>query len=133
MSRESSAKEWLHKAESDRDTAKYLLAGRKYGDCSFYCQQAVEKLLKAMIVLQINQRPPYTHDLLTLAKKITSLELDEAIINALGKLDGYYAGSRYPLDTVDPAAFVESLANEAIQAMEEVFAWFLARITFGNT
>jgi HEPN domain-containing protein len=37
MSRETSAKEWFNKAESDRDTAKYLLAGGKYDDCAFYC------------------------------------------------------------------------------------------------
>jgi len=30
MSRETSVKEWLRKAESDRDTSKYLLAGEKY-------------------------------------------------------------------------------------------------------
>jgi HEPN domain-containing protein len=133
MSRETSAKEWFNKAESDRDTAKYLLAGGKYDDCAFYCQQAAEKLLKAIVVQQTNQRPPYSHDLLTLARKIIDLELDETIIEALSKLDGYYAGSRYPLDTVDPGTFVEALAKEAVQTMEEIFAWFSARFTFGNT
>lgn len=89
--------------------------------------------MKAIVIQQTNQRPPYSHDLLTLARKIIDLELDETIIEALSKLDVYYAGSRYPLDTVDPGTFVEALAKEAVQTMEEIFAWFSARFTFGNT
>jgi HEPN domain-containing protein len=133
MSRETSVQEWLDKAESDRGTAKYLLAGKKYGDCVFYCQQAVEKLLKAIVVQQTAQRPPYTHDLLTLAKKITQVKLDDTTVEMLGNLDGYYAGSRYPLDTVDPTTFVESLAQQSVETMDAMFVWFLAKFSFTNT
>lgn len=132
MSRESSAKEWLHKAESDRDTAKYLLAGGKYDDCAFYCQQAVEKLLKATIVLQTGKRPPHTHDLLGLAEHISGIEIGEAEQQSISSVNAYYAGSRYPLDTVDPSAFNEATAQSAIEKVDSIFVWFLTRNNFDN-
>lgn len=131
MSRETSAKEWLNKAESDRDTAKYLLAGEKYDDCAFFCQQAIEKLLKAVLVLQTDKRPPHTHDLRALLDVISNLDTSE-IDEAVSSISGYYVGSRYPLDDVDPAIFQRPLAEAAVQKTERVFKWFLAKINFEN-
>ena len=130
MSRETSVQEWLNKAESDRDTAKYLLAGEKYADCAFYCQQAVEKLLKAAWVAQTGQRPPRIHDLRALLDKASPDADNENIENAVNSINGYYSGSRYPLDSVDPSIFQKPLAESAIQKTDQVFEWFLARINF---
>ncbi len=131
MSRESNAKEWLRKAESDRDTAKYLLAGEKYEDCTFFCQQAIEKLLKAVLVLQTDKRPPHTHDLRALLDAVSNLNSGE-VEEAVSSIGGYYVGSRYPLDEVDPTIFQRPLAEAAVQKTERVFKWFLAKINFEN-
>jgi HEPN domain-containing protein len=44
----------------------------------------------------------------------------------------HYVGSRYPLDVVDPGAFIRPLAESAVQKTDEVFEWFLTRINFDN-
>jgi len=133
MSRETEPREWLRVAEVDHRAAKHLLDNADFEACAFHCQQAVEKLLKAIIVKQTNQRPPYVHDLLTLLRKVGGLTVDEEIAQAIGLVDGYYAGSRYPLDAFDPDIFTKPLAESAVRQMDEVFQWFLTRITFDDT
>lgn len=132
MSREGNPQEWLQSAESDHRAAKHLLESGDYEPCAFHCQQAVEKLLKAIIVEQTGGRPEHTHDLNALLEKITGLEMDEDIEQIVSDIDGYYIGSRYPLDTVDPGIFVKPLAEKAVQYTDEIFKWFLTRIVFEN-
>jgi HEPN domain-containing protein len=121
MNREENPQEWLQYAESDRLAAKELLADKLYTHCAFHCQQAVEKLLKAIIVKQTGRRPVHTHDLSALLEKITDVELNEAIERAVSDIDSYFVGSRYPLDVVDPGIFIQPLAEQAVQRVEEVF------------
>jgi len=126
------AERWWKYSESDVKTAKYLFEGKKYKDASFYCQQAVEKLLKAVVVLQTGQRPPRTHDLQGLAEQLPEFEIDEAEIQAIASVDAFYVGSRYPLDSVDPSVFNETVAKSAVEKVDTIFLWFLTRINFGK-
>lgn len=130
MSRESDPKEWLRYAEIDRRAAKHLLDDGDYEACAFHCQQAVEKLLKAIVVKQAGERPPHIHDLLTLLRKVSGIEADEDMERLIGGIDTYYVGTRYPLEVADPGAFNESLAQSAVQKMEKVFQWFSTRFNF---
>ncbi|MBI3243775.1 MAG: HEPN domain-containing protein [Chloroflexi bacterium] len=132
MSRESDPQEWLRFAEIDRRAAKHLLEAGEYETCAFHCQQAVEKLLKAVIVKQTGQNPPHIHDLLTLLRKI-DLETDEEFQRTFNILDAYYVGSRYPLDVADADTFIRPLAESAIRKTDEIFKWFSARISFEDT
>lgn len=133
MNREGDPKEWLRYAENDRSAAQHILAYGDYENCAFHCQQAVEKLLKAIIVKQTGQRPPHVHDLLTLLRKIKGLQITEDLERAIGRIDAYYVGSRYPLDVVDEGAFKRPLAEAAVQQTEALFQWFLAQINFDDT
>lgn len=133
MNREDNPKEWLRHAETDRRAAKALLEDGEYEPCAFHCQQAVEKLLKAIIVKQTGQRPPHIHDLLSLLRKVKGIQTTEDLERAIGRIDSYYVGARYPLDVVDEGAFKRPLAEAAVQQTEAVFQWFLARINFDNT
>jgi HEPN domain-containing protein len=132
MSRENNPQEWLRYAENDRQAAIKLLELGFYEQCTFYCQQAVEKLLKALLVLQTGRRPVHTHDLSALLEKITGIESSEEIARAISDIDGYYVGSRYPLDTVDPGFIIKPLAEKAVQRTGEVFQWFSARVNFNS-
>jgi HEPN domain-containing protein len=60
-------REWLRKAERDRFVANDLIAKkpRVHDIVCFHCQQAVKKLLKALLVEQ-GQSVPKVHDLLKL-------------------------------------------------------------------
>jgi HEPN domain-containing protein len=63
MINETDVQEWLAYAEADRQAAEHLLESDDYMACAFHCQQAVEKLLKAIIVAETQKRPPYLHNL----------------------------------------------------------------------
>lgn len=132
MSREGNPQDWSNAAERDRLAAQHLLTTGDYEACAFFCQQAIEKLLKAIIVKQTNFRPPHIHSLRLLIERITEIDIPSEIVETVASIDAYYVGSRYPLDAVDPDKFVRPLAEAAVQSADKVFEWFLARINFNN-
>jgi len=58
---------WIEHSDYDFVTAKAMLKASRYLYFSFMCQQAVEKLLKAIITLRLKVTPPRIHDLSKLA------------------------------------------------------------------
>jgi len=73
MNRETDVRAWLEYAEADRRSAYNAMAAADYRDVAFHCQQVVEKLLKAVIVQQTGQRPPYQHNLWRLWQHISGI------------------------------------------------------------
>lgn len=132
MKRELDVREWLRLAEADRRVAKLLLQDGEAAAYAFHCQQAVEKLLKAIIVNRTGQLPPYVHDLRPLLRSISELGTDEKLVTAVGYLNAYYAATRYPVDTVDAESFTAPLAASAVDQMEFVFQWYSTRMNFGS-
>jgi HEPN domain-containing protein len=130
MNREGNPQEWLYAAEKDQRAAQHLLDADDYEACAFHCQQAVEKLLKAIIVKQTGKRPVHTHDLRTLMDNISGIEIASEMRDKVSDIGSYYVGSRYPLDAVDPEIFIHPLAEKAVERMDEVFQWFLTKINF---
>lgn len=53
---------WIAKADSDLAAGQLLLTGGPYDSVCFHAQQAIEKLLKALLTFY-DQPPPRTHDL----------------------------------------------------------------------
>lgn len=130
MSREADPKEWLRYAENDRRAAQHLLEAEDYEACAFHCQQAVEKLLKAVVVKQTGQRPRHTHEMSALLEQLGDFEIEVEIAQSISSIGVYYLGARYPLDVVDSGTFVKPLAESAVQRMDTIFKWFLTRINF---
>lgn len=126
------AQEWLAYAEADRRSAHNALRMADYRDAAFHCQQAIEKLLKAVIVAETGQRPPHLHDLRTLARQIRQIAVPEELAQVISDMDIYYTGARYP-----GVVALEMLTQERISLvvvqMEEVFRWFLGKIDFEGT
>ena len=131
MSRETSVQEWRRFSELDRKAAKHVLESNDYEACIFHCHQAVEKLLKAIVVSQTKSPPPHTHNFRAILDRISGIDIEE-VEAALSSINGYYVGSRYPLDQVNPDVFQKPLAESAVQKTEQVFEWFLAHINFEN-
>jgi len=55
---EKTIKNWIDLACYDLETASAMLASGRYLYVAFTCQQAIEKLLKALFVKQENRTPP---------------------------------------------------------------------------
>lgn len=64
-------KEWLEFAAMDLDSAQFLLGMRPVPVeiICYHCEQAAEKLLKAVLVA-VDVEPPKTHDLIQLCKNV---------------------------------------------------------------
>jgi HEPN domain-containing protein len=116
-------RKWVKPSEYDVETAKAMLNARKYLYVLFCCQQAVEKLLKAVIVKEKKQFPPKIHDLLRLVQ-MTSLEPDEKQRDFLDRLNAYYIETRYPDEVLSLSkGLTGRLANAYLSGTEEILRW----------
>ncbi|MHC4905695.1 MAG: HEPN domain-containing protein [Planctomycetota bacterium] len=108
-------KNWLALAEYDYETAKAMMQSGRYIYVAFTCQQAVEKRLKALFVQDHQTTPPYTHNLLTLASKISC---SQALLcdyqETLEELNSYYIESRYTEDLEQISKGLDAYAAKAL-------------------
>lgn len=91
-------KEWLEFASMDLDSAQFLLDMRPLPVeiICYHCEQAAEKLLKAVLVAA-DVEPPKTHDLIQLCKRCSAIDSDyEMLAEACIELSPYGVQVRYP-------------------------------------
>jgi HEPN domain-containing protein len=121
-------RQWVERAQYDLDTAEAMLKAGRYLYVLFCCQQAVEKMLKAVIVTKTGELPPRIHNLLRLAET-AGIESSEEQIDLLTKLSGYYIKSRYPEEIrVAGAAIPQRLAQEILARTEQTVKWVLSML-----
>jgi len=87
--------QWAERARYDLETARAMWDSGRFLYVLFCCQQAVEKMLKAVIAERSGQCPPRLHNLLRLAKH-AGVELDQSQTVLMEDLSRYYVQSRYP-------------------------------------
>jgi HEPN domain-containing protein len=93
-----SAKEWLHFARMDLESAKHLQGMRPapFEIICYHCQQSAEKSLKAILIKhQLEVRE--IHDLVKLIQDVLEVEPDlQALIPVVAGLSDYATITRYP-------------------------------------
>ncbi len=86
---------WVERSKYDLDTAKAMLDTGRYLYVSYMCQQAVEKILKAIIAQQGKENFPI-HNLNRLAEiSLIDSELNPEQFNFLAELTPYNIEARY--------------------------------------
>jgi len=118
------AKEWLSFAEADLGVATHLLATynpKPLEIVCFHCQQAAEKAVKALIVLNGSQGGiPKKHDLFLLLNQIKdTIKIDEKYYNYADILTPYAVSMRYPNELF----LEERHAVKAIEMAKEFVDW----------
>lgn len=122
---EKDVKIWVEIAEEDLDTAICCFENKKLIWSVVMCQQAMEKILKALYAQKTEQMPEKTHNLIKLSQNAEIIdECNEETIVLFNKLLLYYLGSRYPdkrarLQKECSYDFVENVINKT----KEVFQW----------
>ena len=91
----SETKLWLRLAHDDFQNTLLLWENRRYGATVFFCQQAVEKILKAYIVEFKKKVPSKTHRVEVLVKE-SGLNLEEIDSPDVAELSKAYIRVRYP-------------------------------------
>ncbi len=130
MNREEGIKYWVDIAEYDLETARVMLETKRFLYVGFMCHQVIEKILKALWVSVQNEIPPYTHNLMLLAKesKIYSL-LSEKQINFIQKLRPLNVESRYPeYKEKIFKSLNEKKCRDILKDTEELFQWIKAKL-----
>jgi len=90
-------KKWIEISDYDFETAKAMFISKRYLYVAFMCQQAVEKIIKAIIVLKEDEYPPKIHKVESLALKADlGDELNEDQKDFLSELSFFYLNNRYP-------------------------------------
>ena len=110
-------KRWWNKAKDDLDKATILFKNQKYDGTVFFCQQAVEKALKALFLKEKNKIRKI-HDLVELGKDV---KLPENLINYCKELTLSYIYSRYP--DIEEDKDIKSISSNFLKYSKEILKW----------
>jgi HEPN domain-containing protein len=116
-------RQWAERAQYDLDTAAAMFKAGRYLYVLFCCQQAVEKMLKSIIVQRVAELPPRIHQLARLAE-LAEVVLDEKQADFLRELSAFYIPTRYPEQVVDLALDVKKdKARRVLKQSKEFMQW----------
>lgn len=113
---------WWKKALGDLDTARILFDNGKHEDAAFFCQQAAEKGLKALLLKEEGEIEKI-HDLVRLGKKA---RMPENLLDYAKELTLAYIYSRYP--DVKKAGNMREISSNFLKYAEEMLKWIEKRV-----
>ncbi len=121
--------EWVERGDQDIGAAFFLMGMRPLPleVIGFHCQQAVEKYLKAFLVLK-GVEPEKTHDLAILIEKCSAFDasFSEAALHC-SSLTDYAAKTRYPSAITLDVGTVETALDIAQKAIDFIKGKFPRR------
>lgn len=127
MKNESDVKEWVRFADMDVLSANHLNEiqhGKPLEIICYHCQQASEKMLKAL-VLAFDGELQKTHDLGLLTEQLSEfISISENVLNAADELTPYGVKIRYPQELNIEEAHV----SKALSDMKLVYDYVAAEL-----
>src|SRR3989339_1185050 len=85
---------WLTSSDDDLDTAEKLFVSKKYHHSLYFCQLAIEKYLKGMIVSQLDKPVKHTHDLILLSEQL-NIDIPPDRLEQLRNITKFNLEARY--------------------------------------
>ncbi len=95
MSTKEQITHWKSLSDYDMTTAKYMLQTKRYPYCLYMCHLSIEKILKGLLMQQTGNHPPFSHNLVALAKSL-EITFDENQKTLLADLTEFNIEARYP-------------------------------------
>ena len=123
MNQEEIVTYWKVEAEEALNVASHLFEKKDYSYALFFGHLAVEKILKALFVKNVNPDVPRTHNLYRLAKA-AQIPVNDEQEHALVRITAFNLEARYPdfKRAFRIKCTAEFSANE-IKKIQEVFLW----------
>ncbi|MFH1674053.1 MAG: HEPN domain-containing protein [Pseudomonadota bacterium] len=120
---------WVERAEYDLETAKAMLDTARYLYVAYMCQQAVEKLLKAIMAHQGKENVP-VHNLIRLSELAEIRDnLNAEQFKFLAELTPYCIEARYGNYKESLSEIInKEKAKEVYQKTREIFRWLYQQI-----
>lgn len=112
---------WWIQARKDLQTAQNSFQSKDYYACVFWCQQAVEKALKALCLLRFREIPQ-GHSILYLSQKVN---LPKELLSGIRELNPEYLTTRYPdmVEGVPADLYDEEIAEKHYSTAKKVLQW----------
>ncbi len=85
---------YLESSDADFKIAKKLFEDKEFGYCLFFCHLALEKILKAIVVIRTDAPAEYTHALFRLAE-VAGIELAPEQLEDLKTITKFNIAGRY--------------------------------------
>jgi HEPN domain-containing protein len=118
---------WVDRAERDLQIARVNHREELYDAAALFCQQAVEKILKAHFVATQDREPPKVHRLMQLAELAG---LPDDLADDLHDLESDYIRTRYP-DlgfAMGPGVYEADGAAHKIELAQQVISTIKSRL-----
>jgi HEPN domain-containing protein len=114
--------EWITRADKDFELANHILEEDwNFEYVCYFCEQAVEKYLKAYIVLKTHKltKKEWTHNLIFLSNVCKSLGLNlDGFHKEFRMLSAFYMPTRYPM--LESEKLTQKEAREALKYAEKI-------------
>jgi len=129
MTAEEKYEYWLDIAQYDLETANAMYGSGRWLYVLVMCQQAVEKLVKGLYILYVDDDVPRIHDIAKLVRRFESrlpVSVPPGQYAFFDELSQYYLNSRYP-EYISKLSFqvTESDAKSILSKSREAFSWLL--------
>lgn len=108
---------WWKQGKDDLEKAKILYENKKYDGTAFFCQQSVEKGLKALSLKEKNKIKKI-HDLVELGRDIS---LPQSLLDYCKELTSSYIYSRYP--DVKKEKNIKEISYGFLRYAKEILKW----------
>jgi len=118
---------WWEQARRDIRIAAHNHAHRDYEACVFFCEQAAQKALKALLLHRTSEPPPKIHNLAELGRRAG---VGSSMLSFLTELSPHYMLTRYP----DAAGAVTSdlydgrMSLRFLRGTRKVLTWCRTRL-----
>ena len=123
MHKKTKIEYWLDIADYDIKTAEAMLKSKRYLYVVFMCQQAIEKIIKAIFIQENDKEPPRTHNLIYLSD-LLNINLSDIQINLLEDLSSYYIAGRYPEYKQKLSGLIKNgKCNDIFKSSKEFYKW----------
>jgi len=120
---------WFSYAQNDIDSAEIMLQSKRWFYTVYMCQQAIEKLVKGLYILYIDDNVPRLHDINNILERFKNKipeKITEDHTGLFDTLSEFYLRSRYPDYTSTLTAFITGdYAQLIFEKSREAFQWLL--------
>ena len=120
---------WLEHAERDLDAAGAMYDTGRWFYVMFMCQQAVEKLVKGLYILYVDDSVPRIHNIKTVLERFEdklATPVPDKYYKLFKLLTAYYVSDRYPDYTSKIGEQVgKEEATGILNETKEAFLWLL--------
>lgn len=105
-----------------------MLSSARYLYVVFMCQQAIEKIIKALYINKFDSDPPKSHNLAFIFQML-GIQVSVEISSFLNLLSAHYIQNRYPdYKSRLSAILSKDKAERYLKQTEEVYKWLKSLI-----